>query len=234
MIHTPIKPKRSTQSKRAQRATGGTIDAASTCPHSEERNDAMNVMTKIAAQRGQDDGIGERSALRAARRAWDAAFADFEEKRAALAVDDHDEDLNAAHVDAMDRLLLDVPAPDAAALKWKLQEARGAISECEPSELTPKIWDALIADAERLAATERRASRTGAEAALPANDLIYEDILQSGFEAIEAMVVTLHRSQLFIHLDDHESLSIGGEMFELIVERVQQMREEIQEHIASR
>ena len=234
MIRTPNREQQSSQPTRGGRPAGGTVDSASTSPQSDERNDAMNVMTTIAAQRGQDDGIGRRSALAAARRAWDAAFADFEAKRAALAVDDHDEDLNSAHVDAMDRLLIDVPAPDATALKWKLQEARSIISDCEPHELTPKIWDALIADAERLAATETGASGARAEAAPPANHSIYEDILQSGFEAIETMVLTLHRSQLFMDVDDHESLGTGGMMFELIVERVQQTRTEIEEHIASR
>jgi len=234
MIHTPIKPKRSSQPTRGRRPPGGTIDAASTCPHSEERNDAMNVMTKIAAQRGQDDGIGERSALRAARRAWDAAFADFEAKRAALAVNDHDEVLNAAHVDAMDRLLLDVPAPDAAALKWKLQEARGAISDCEPSELTPKIWDAVIADATRLAEAEKGDQGTEAQTSPHTFYTRYEDVLESGFLAIEAMVLTLDRADILDDFSDKRLMGIGAGMFSVIVERVQQMRTEIDEHIASR
>jgi len=162
MIHTPIKPKRSTQSKRAQRLTGGTIDAASTCPHSEERNDAMNVMTKIAAQHCQDDGIGERSALRAARQAWDAALEDYTTKRAAAAAEPHRDELSYSYCEAMDRLVMDVPAPDLAALGRKIGFFR-EIQAAGSSPIIPKIFDALIDDVARLEL--QQAAKEGARSA---------------------------------------------------------------------
>ena len=145
MIRTPNQKLQSSQPKRGRRPAGGTINAASTSPHSDERNDAMNVMTKIAAQCRQDDGIS----LAAARQAWDAALEDYTTKRAAAAAEPHRDELSYSYCEAMDRLVAEVPAPDLGALGRKIELFR-EIQEAGDAPIIPKIFDALSADVARL------------------------------------------------------------------------------------